>query len=408
MKGLLLEAGGRSRVAGGSVLMAFRQLGRDKSRSLLSLVGVSAGIFCITAARSVTESVSDTMRNGIDEFGGDALFVEQMPMEPDLTENGTFRWWKYVRRPEVSEREYLAVRDACPDGTSVTYSVNYNDGKIIAVEGDWNSLIRNEITSGRGFTGAELSHGDCIAIAGSDVKDVGKDSMISIAGVPVRVTGTFGRSGISSVGIGDTDNAVVIPYRLAARLHGLVSGRRVITVQPGRGTPESYIEEQVRLAMRGIRRLGAASEDNFSINRLSFIKEELNGLMKMTGTLGWIIGIFSLLVGGFGQANIMFVNIKERTAEIGLQKAVGAGIGSIALQYLTESAAIAFAGGLLGTGLTAAVCSVIPNHLIEISMSPATFAAGLAVALITGITAGLAPAISAANLQPAEALSGKN
>ena len=135
--------------------------------------------------------------------------------------------------------------------------------------------------------------------------------------------------------------------------------------------------------------------------------EEMDGLLKTVGTLGWIIGAFSLPKSAFGIANIMFVTAKKRAAEIGPQKALGAKRRDILLQYVTEASFLSVTGGLGGVAVTALFCAVLPRNVIEISMSAETFATGMATALITGISAGLAPAISAAELQPAEALAGK-
>lgn len=389
-----------------SVHMAFGQLGRDRFRTFLSLSGVSIGILCVTAAQTVTDSIGRTMRDGISEFGGDALFIEQMPMEPDLNEEGVFRWWNYVRRPEVSWREFDRLRTDFGEGADISYSALYDDGKVIAVDGDWQSLIRNGVTSGRGFSTAELGRGECVAMLGA-AASAENEAIVSVGGVPVRVIGTFAPGGINSVGIGDVDNAAVIPYALAERIEGLECSRRVITVQPGAGLDEASATAMIRQRMRRIRRLDSGAEDNFSINRLSFVMEQMNGVFRMVGILGWVIGAFSLLIGAFGIANIMFVSVRERTPETGLQMAVGAGTRDILLQYLTESAVISLAGGLAGTAMTSAVCAVIPDNVIRLSVSAGTFAAGVATALVTGIIAGIAPAASAAKLQPAEALAGK-
>ncbi len=389
-----------------SVCMAFGQLGKDRFRTILSLSGVSIGIFCVTAAQTVTDSISRTMKNGISEFGGDALFIEQMPMEPDLNEEGVFRWWNYVRRPEVSWREYDHLSRNCGEDAQISYSALYNEGRIIAVDGQWQSLIRNDVTSGRGFSEAELRRGEPVVMLGSAAAE-DSEGTVSIGGVQARIIGTFAPGGINSVGIGDVDNAAVIPYTLAERIPGIECSRRVITVQPDPGCDADAVSSSVFRQMRRIRRLDSGEDDNFSINRLSFVMEQMNGIFRMIGTLGWIIGAFSLLIGGFGIANIMFVNINERTPEIGLQKALGAGTRTLLLQYLTESAVISLAGGLAGTAMTAAVCALIPENVIPLSVSAGTFAAGVVTALVTGIIAGIAPAASAAKLHPAEALAGK-
>ena len=400
MKGLKGRRGRPAGIALSSVRMAMGQLGKDRFRTFLSLAGISVGIFCVSAAGAITQSIQKTMREGIEQFGGDALFVEKTPMEPDLNEDGVFRWWKYVSRPEVSWREYRDLLEDRPESRGLCYAACY--GRVVAVDGDWSSLIRNGLSSGRGFTEAELRDGGYAAILGADASEECDNGYVTVGSISVPVIGRFERSGINSVGIADIDNAAVIPYTLARKLSGLECERSVISVQPGSFGADA--EEYLRLALRRTRRIEAGAEDNFAVNRLSFVMEEMDGLMKMLSRLGWIIGAFSLLIGGFGIANIMFVNVSERTPEIGLQMALGAPAWSVAVQYVCEAAILSAAGGLAGLCLTWALCLLIPAEAVDISLSAEMFAAGMATALAVGVTAGLAPAISAAKLQPAEAL----
>lgn len=184
MKGFEGKAGIRARIAGESVRMAFGHLGKDKFRTFLSLLGVSVGIFCVTAAQTVTESIQRVMRDGIAGLGGDAMFVEQIPVEPDLNGQGVFRWWKYASRPEVSWEEFKIIRDNCAADAYVSYTVSCNDGKVIATDGDWRQTIRNGIATGRGFTDAEMSRGGYTAMLGAEVPEKDSD-FVSIGGVRI-------------------------------------------------------------------------------------------------------------------------------------------------------------------------------------------------------------------------------
>ena len=159
--------------------------------------------------------------------------------------------------------------------------------------------------------------------------------------------------------------------------------------------------------MRAARRIAPAQRENFSINRLSLLADSAEELFSLLRNVGWIIAAFSLLVGGFGIANIMYCSIKERTHIIGVQKALGARRGAILLQFLMESIAIALCGAVVGIGLSLVVIALLPDGLMELSLTANALWCGVATAFAVGLSSGYLPARSASLLPPAEALSAK-
>ena len=146
--------------------------------------------------------------------------------------------------------------------------------------------------------------------------------------------------------------------------------------------------------------------DNFAINQLSFITSNISIVFRLVDTMGWIIGGFSLLIGGFGIANIMFVSVKERTKEIGIEKALGAKKYLIMTQFLVEAAVLSLLGGLTGIALVY-IAGFIAQHYVEdftIVLNLFNIFKGLLIALTIGIIAGVLPAYAAANLNPVEAI----
>ena len=125
MKGRKPWAGTLFRVAGESVVLAVRSLRGERLRTVLSLAGVGIGIFCIVASMTLFDSLHRSLRQGLEGFGADALFVEKMPLEPDLDESGVFRWWKYTGRPEPTYREYLFLREKCTGAGDITFSASF-------------------------------------------------------------------------------------------------------------------------------------------------------------------------------------------------------------------------------------------------------------------------------------------
>lgn len=405
MKGFEGKAGELLWLAADSVRFALSGLRIDRFRTVLSLSGVSIGIFCIVAVFSVVNSLQKSLNEGLMEFGSDVAFIEQMPLEPDLNETGIFKWWEYISRPQVSYNEYQFLRTHGTTFSDINWMCYFGDGATIGITDGWEMSIHNKLASGRSFTLAELERGSPVAIAGAAYgKTHRADSSVTVGGLKCSIIGTLEESGINSVNPADIDCSLLIPAPLARRLYGFHDSRTSIAVRPAAGVDSSAFTNEIRMLMRRCRRLPPQAKDNFSINRLSFIVNELESLFRMIDSLGWITGIFSLLIGGFGIANIMFVSVKERTSQIGLQKAIGARKKTIVLQYLSESSALSLLGGLAGIAAVWVVTLLLRSGPIRITLGAGDILTGLAVALTIGIAAGVAPATSAANLHPAEAL----
>ena len=202
--------------------------------------------------------------------------------------------------------------------------------------GNWQLAVHNPIAQGRTFSAAELSSGRAVPLVGAGYADTHPgEKSVSIDGRRFDIIGTFARSGINAVSLADIDESVVIPGEAARTLFGASEGRSTITIQPKPGVSEEALDAEIRTLLREYRHLDPTAPDNFALNRFSFIIREMGDLFSLIDTIGWMIGLFSLLIGGFGIANILFVAVKERTREIGIQKALGATQGTISLQFLT-------------------------------------------------------------------------
>jgi putative ABC transport system permease protein len=158
------------------------------------------------------------------------------------------------------------------------------------------------------------------------------------------------------------------------------------------------------MLMRQYRRLRPAQEDDFALNELSFVAEQFHSLFGMVNRVGWLVALFSLLVGGFGISNIMYVSVEERTRIIGIKKALGARKRVITMQFLAEAATLSTLGGVAGIVLVWIVTLLIPDTLFQIYLSPVNVLKGIAIALVIGIISGVAPARHAASLHPVDAI----
>ena len=163
------------------------------------------------------------------------------------------------------------------------------------------------------------------------------------------------------------------------------------------------LENEIKGLLRSKRGLKPRSKDTFSINRPEAIANEISGVFDVLGLAGWVIGGFSILVGGFGIANIMFVSVKERTPIIGLQKSLGAKNYFILFQFLFEAVFLSLIGGLSGLFLVY-LMTLIPFGSLVVVLTLKNIVLGLGVSSIIGLVAGIVPAAMAARLDPVAAI----
>jgi putative ABC transport system permease protein len=169
--------------------------------------------------------------------------------------------------------------------------------------------------------------------------------------------------------------------------------------------PASEFKAELKGHMRAIRRLSPRKEDNFALNQLSLIANQLQNTFATLGIIGWLVGGFSLLVGGFGIANIMFVSVYERTPQIGIQMALGARRSFVILQFLIESVVLSLMGGivgLVGVGLLVLVLNAwLDQELVLLWQNVAT---ACVISALIGLIAGVLPAVRAGRMDPVEAI----
>jgi len=388
---------------------AFGELKADRFRTLLSLLGVAIGIFSIVAALTLVDSMQAVVREGFAAYGGDLLFVDREPLEPDLNEDGVFRWWAYVSRPPVSWREYrfLKERGGGDDSRAfsrIAYAAYGRD--VVGVAGDWTLLVPQTLAAGRGFTAAELETGAAVAVVGAEV-EARCGRALWIEGVRYEVVGILEKTGAGMVSPVDVDRVRLVPYRT---LHGPELRSSILLADAD--------EAKVRGLMRACRRLRPDEADDFALNRLSFLLDEMNEIFALVSRMGWIIGLFSLLVGGIGIANMLYVSVEERRSQIGICRALGAPRRVIVRQFLGESAVLSALGGLAGIAL-AALAILAVKGWVAIQGAPGTggslplvlslraVLSGFGISLVIGLLFGVAPARSAARLAPVEAIAAK-
>lgn len=403
-----------------SLHFAWHSLVVNKLRTFLSLLGITIGIFAIIIVFTIVDSLESNIRGSIESLGENVVFVHKWPWSfgPD------YPWWKYMNRPVPDITELYEIRRKVKSAEAAAFhvgtrkTVSYRSSSvenavITGVSSDYDKIASFEISEGRYFTDDDVENGRPIAVIGSNLVEalfvpgedpVGKE--VKIMGRKLRVAGVFKKEGESLLG-NSMDNQVLMPVQFIRNLLDIRSERvdPYIVVKAKSGISNLQLKDELTGVLRAVRKLKPIVEDNFSLNETKLLSQNFDGLFEVVGTAGWIIGGFSILVGGFGIANIMFVSVKERTALIGIQKALGARNFFILLQFLFEAVFLSVVGGGIGLILIYIITLFAGDAIgMEISLSSGNLILGVSISLLIGIISGFIPAYSASQLDPVEAM----
>jgi putative ABC transport system permease protein len=213
------------------------------------------------------------------------------------------------------------------------------------------------------------------------------------------------KQGQSLINAWDFDNSILLTYNFMRQIFREEYSNPKILAQGDSIITSTALTEELRGAMRSIRKLSPTQEDNFAVNNIDNLSKFLEPIFAGMNIGGWAIAALSLLVGMFGVANIMFVTVRERTSQIGLKKAIGAKRGSILMEFLLESAFLCIIGGLIGMGavfvLTLIFSAILDFHVF-IPLNIIVLA--VFICLFTGVLAGIVPAFIAARMDPVVAI----
>jgi putative ABC transport system permease protein len=229
---------------------------------------------------------------------------------------------------------------------------------------------------------------------------------IKIWGAKVEIIGVFKKEGMSMMGPG-LDRQVVVPAKFASNYEELTSDNvnPSLAIRPRPGVSNAELKSELRGILRSVRKIKPSSEDNFALNESDMITKGFEPIFNVLSIAGWFIGIFSLLVGGFGIANIMFVSVVERTSQIGIQKSIGAKRYFILSQFLFEAVFLSLIGGAIGLILIFLITLIVSASFdFSLTLSMGNIMLGLTVSFVIGVLAGIVPAISASRLDPVEAI----
>jgi len=406
-----------------SFLTAYTFLKINKLRTFLTLFGITIGIFAIISVFTLIDSLDRTIRDSLSSLGDDIIYVEKWPWTPPPGEE--YAWWKYLKRPVPDYEEYTYLKRNLTSARAVAFSirslktVSFRDASlkntpITAYTKDFEIIRTLSLNKGRYFSSIESKTGKNLAVLGHEIAEklfrgispLNKE--IKIAGNKVTVIGVLEKEGNTAMtGGGSMDKNVILPLHFAKRFINIsnqnVSPNIILRTKERISLP--ILKSEIRRFLRAKRMLKPSEEDNFAINQATMITKRLDQIFGVINTAGWLIGGFSILVGGFGIANIMFVSVKERTNIIGIQKALGAKNYFILSQFLFESVILAVIGGAIGL-LLIFIGSIIGSHLtdLKIALTFGNILSGLLISSLIGVISGFAPAKKAAGLNPVEAI----
>ena len=384
----------------------------NKTRSILTALGIVIGVLSVTLMGTLISGLDRTFEKSMAGFRSDVLLVSRMEWF-----SGDTDWWEMRNRPRIKEgygKKLLArsqfveaVAPVSERGGSIIRDDRRIDSRFFGTTTSYLATnASTEIKQGRFFTDGENRSGARVLVIGGDVADAlfpnedPLDKYVKIGNYKFRVIGVLKKMG-KFMGMFSMDNQATMPIGTYKRLY---ARRGWMTLRVKLNTEDvETAKGDVRGVIRNLRRLKPSEKDNFGINQSSTLEAQYNAIKLAIGGTGLFITALSLIVGGIGIMNIMFVSVKERTREIGLRKALGATRNMILGQFLMEAVMICLIAGLVGMGIAYGLSLVI-NNFFPSSMPMGLALGAIILSLIIGVISGLIPSYRAARLDPIDAL----
>jgi len=397
------------------LLIAFRALRANKVRTSLTMLGIFIGITVVVLMSTAIKGIDNSFQDGISALGSDVLYIDKWAWFSNED------WWRLRNRKSIDMADFEQFKELARLPIAVAPVINsqqtvkYGDRRVEGVflngsSADYVKTTNFTFEHGRFYNEVESSASRQVAVVGSEVakklfsRGDALDKTIKIGGANFTVVGVLAEQGSFILGPWNPDNQVFIPIRAIFK-NFIAEHRGTVTINVRAPNP-SMVEETKAEAegiMRKVRGLKYDEENDFSINQQEGLMNNYNSVVGVIQIAGLFITGLSLFVGAIGIMNIMFVSVRERTKEIGIRKAIGAKRRTILAQFLLESSAICLLGGIAGL-IAAILGSMALNQYFPTSIQPDAAVIAIGVSAITGILSGLAPAYTAAKLDPVDSL----
>ncbi|MDB2586997.1 MAG: FtsX-like permease family protein [Flavobacteriaceae bacterium] len=408
------------RVLRESINFAISALINNKLRTFLSLLGVTIGIFSIIAVLAAVDSLKSEIQDSLKGLDNSTIYLGNFSFGPTEVPR-----WKWEQFPVASYEEYQYLKKNLNQAQAVAFNLNVRNetikfedrsvenANIGAFSHEYYDIESLQIDQGRFYNELESNNGAQVVVIGHEIatslfyeaeQAVGKK--VRLYGKKFTVIGVLKKEG--SIFNDSKDTFVFVPVNVIRNIFG-ANNRNLfpfIIMKPKPGTDNEAFIADLKLKMRLKRGLRPEQEDDFFVNQLQGFADAIDDITGTMNFIGIIISAFSLLVGGFGIANIMFVSVKERTSLIGIQKSLGAKRRFILYQFLFEAMILAIIGGIFGLILVF-IASIIASQFtgdFEFVLSPFNMLIGTVVAALIGLISGILPALKASKLDPVEAI----
>ena len=397
------------------IKIAYKSLMRNKTRAFLTMLGIVIGISSVITMVGVGESSQASINNQVSQMGTNLIMIQRARMR----ERGVSMGRDNVQSLKVKDVDILANNCKYLSAVSPVFNAsaqiingNYNwQGSVMGGNTDLMNIRKFELATGSNFTNEDIRKYAKVALIGhtiveelfdENVDPIGKT--IRVGNMPVKVIGTLKPKGENQMG-DDQDDILIMPYTtVQKRILGIDFVHMIMGSAVSEDVADKAVEE-IEVILRGAHKIKDGAADDFEVRTQAEMLEMMTSISGMMTTLLTAIAAISLIVGGIGIMNIMYVTVTERTKEIGLRMSIGAHNSSILLQFLCESVILSLIGGLIGIVLGLLLSyglSVIQGMPFIVSTSAVILS--FVVCAATGIFFGWYPAKKAASLDPINAL----